>query len=216
MVNNNGTKDMTVGNTKKVIISFAIPILLSQLFQQLYNTADTLIVGKYLGTESLAAVSSSGPLIFLLISFFNGASMGAGVIIARYFGAQSYEKLSKAIHTNIAVGLLSSGILTAFGVIFTPNILKAMGVANDVLPESIEYFKYYFAGISATIMYNICVSTLNAVGNSVRPLVYLIISSLFNIFLDWLFIGKMHLGIGFAAIATTIASTISVILCVVF
>ena len=216
MVNNNGTKDMTVGNTKKVIISFAIPILLSHLFQQLYNTADTLIVGKYLGTESLAAVSSSGPLIFLLISFFNGASMGAGVIIARYFGAQSYEKLSKAIHTNIAVGLLSSGILTAFGVIFTPNILKAMGVANDVLPESIEYFKYYFAGISATIMYNICVSTLNAVGNSVRPLVYLIISSLFNIFLDWLFIGKMHLGIGFAAIATTIASTISVILCVVF
>lgn len=216
MVNNNGTKDMTVGDVKKVIISFAIPILLSQLFQQLYNTADTLIVGKYLGTESLAAVSSSGPLIFLLISFFNGASMGAGVIIARYFGAQSYEKLSKAIHTNIAVGLFSSGILTAFGVIFTPNILKAMGVAKDVLPESIEYFKYYFAGISATIMYNICVSTLNAVGNSIRPLVYLIISSLLNILLDWFFIGKLHLGIGFAAIATTIASTISVILCVNF
>ena len=136
--------DLLHGQIFKSLVLFALPLLVSNVFQQLYNTADTLIVGKYLGTESLAAVSSSGPLIFLLISFFNGASMGAGVIIARYFGAQSYEKLSKAIHTNIAVGLLSSGILTAFGVIFTPNILKAMGVANDVLPESIEYFKYYF------------------------------------------------------------------------
>lgn len=216
MVNKSGTKDMTVGNTKKVIVSFAIPIFLSQLFQQLYNTADTLIVGKYLGTESLAAVSSSGPLIFLLISFFNGTAMGAGVIIARYFGAQNYKKLSKAIHTNIAVGIISSIILTVFGVAFTPNILKAMGVANDVLPESIEYFKFYFAGISASVMYNICVSILNSVGNSRRPLIYLIISSLLNIFLDWLFIAKFHLGIRYAAIATTIANVLSVILCVTF
>lgn len=216
MVNKSGTKDMTVGNIKKVIVSFAIPIFLSQLFQQLYNTADTLIVGKYLGTESLAAVSSSGPLIFLLISFFNGTAMGAGVIIARYFGAQNYKKLSKAIHTNIAVGIISSIILTVFGVAFTPNILKAMGVANDVLPESIEYFKFYFAGISASVMYNICVSILNSVGNSRRPLIYLIISSLLNIFLDWLFIAKFHLGIRYAAIATTIANVLSVILCVTF
>ena len=216
MVNKSGTKDMTVGNIKKVIVSFAIPIFLSQLFQQLFNTADTLIVGKYLGTESLAAVSSSGPLIFLLISFFNGTAMGAGVIIARYFGAQNYKKLSKAIHTNIAVGIISSIILTVFGVAFTPNILKAMGVANDVLPESIEYFKFYFAGISASVMYNICVSILNSVGNSRRPLIYLIISSLLNIFLDWLFIAKFHLGIRYAAIATTIANVLSVILCVTF
>ena len=216
MVNKSGTKDMTVGNIKKVIVSFAIPIFLSQLFQQLYNTADTLIVGKYLGTESLAAVSSSGPLIFLLISFFNGTAMGAGVIIARYFGAQNYKKLSKAIHTNIAVGIISSIILTVFGVAFTPNILKAMGVANDVLPESIEYFKFYFAGISASVMYNICVSILNSVGNSRRPLIYLIISSLLIIFLDLLFIAKFHLGIRYAAIATTIANVLSVILCVTF
>ena len=108
MVSQGGTKDVTVGNTKKIIINFAIPIFLSQLFQQLYNMADTLIVGKYLGTEALAAVSSSGPLIFLLVSFFNGAAMGAGVVISRYYGAGDYKKVSKAVHTNFAVGLISS------------------------------------------------------------------------------------------------------------
>ena len=216
MVGQVGTKDMTVGNTKKIIINFAIPIFLSQLFQQLYNMADTLIVGKYLGTEALAAVSSSGPLIFLLVSFFNGAAMGAGVVISRYYGARDYKKVSKAVHTNFAVGLISSTILTIFGVIYTPDILKAMGVAADVLPQSIEYFRYYFAGIAAMIMYNICVSTLNAVGNSVRPLIYLIISSILNIILDLLFVGELHFGIGSAAIATIIANFISVILCVAF
>ena len=178
MVSQDGTKDMTIGDPKKIIISFAIPIFLSQLFQQFYNMADTLIVGNCLGTEALAAVSSSGPLIFLLISFFNGASMGAGVIISRYYGAGDYKRVSKAIHTNFAVGLISSAVLTVFGVIFTPTILKTMGVAADVLPQSIEYFRCYFFGISAIIMYNICVSTLNAVGNSLMPLLFLIISSL--------------------------------------
>ena len=120
------TRDMTQGNPYGHMVAFAMPVLLSQIFQQLYNTADTFIVGKFLGTDALAAVSSSGTLIFLLISFFMGTSMGAGVVISRYFGAGDGENISRAVHTNIAFGLVSSVILTVFGVAFTPTFLTWM------------------------------------------------------------------------------------------
>ena len=112
-----GTMDMTTGNHKKIIVNFAMPVFYSHLLQQLYNSADSLIVGRYLGENALAAVSSSGPLIFLLISFFTGTSMGAGVVMSRYFGAKDKKKLSKAIHTNITLGIITSIALTIFGVI---------------------------------------------------------------------------------------------------
>lgn len=120
------TKDMTTGNPYTQMVSFAMPILLSQLFQQLYNTADALIVGNFLGTDALAAVSSSGTLIFLFISFFTGTAMGAGVVISRYFGANDPDRVSRAIHTNIAFGLVSGIILTIVGVTFTPTLLVWM------------------------------------------------------------------------------------------
>ena len=212
-MNLSGTKNMTVGNYKKCITQFAIPIMLSQLFQQFYNSADSYIVGKYLGDNALAAVSSSGPLIFLLISFFTGTSMGAGVVMSKYFGAGDYKRLSKAIHTNIALGLLCSSFLTLFGTIMTPMILKAMGVDKNILPESITYFRYYFIGIIWVILYNICKSIMNSVGDSKRPLIYLIITSIINIILDIVFITKIGMGVEGAAIATIIAQIISVILC---
>ncbi len=112
--------DMTSGTPWKLILSFAVPVFLSQLLQQLYNTADSIIVGNFLGTDALAAVSSSGNLIFLITSFFIGATMGAGIVISKYFGAKDLDKVSKAVHTNIALGLASGVILTAVGVIFTP------------------------------------------------------------------------------------------------
>lgn len=207
---------MTVGNPYSQMISFALPILLSQVFQQLYNTADSLIVGQYLGTEALAAVSSSGTLIFLLVSFFNGTAMGAGVVISRYFGANNAENISKAIHTNILFGIVSGAFLTVIGVIFTPQFLVWMKTDPDVLPEAIEYFRYYFLGAIALVMYNICRGIMNAVGDSKRPLYYLIFSSILNIVLDVLFVGVFKWGVWSAAFATVISQLASVVLCMIY
>ena len=209
------TKDLTVGNPYLLIVRFALPLLLSQVFQQLYNTADSLIVGKFLGTEALAAVSSSGTLIFLLTSFFDGTAMGAGVIISRYFGAGDEERASRAIHTNLAFGLASGVILTIVGVFFTPTLLAWMNTDPDVMPNAIEYFRYYFCGALALILYNICRGIMNALGDSKRPLYYLIFSSVFNVVLDILFVGVFHWGVWAAAIATVISQAASVILCMI-
>ena len=206
---------MTKGSPWKLITQFAVPVFLSQVFQQLYNTADALIVGRFLGDEALAAVSASGPLIFLLISFFTGLSMGAGVTISRYFGAGDYGRVSKAIHTDVMLGLLSGTVLTVVGVLLTPTFLRWMGTAPEVLPDAIAYFQYYFFGVLAVVMYNMCTSIMNALGDSKRPLYYLIISSLTNIVLDLLFIGGFGWGVWAAAVATTISQAVSMVLCLI-
>ena len=208
-----GAKNMTVGNPKKLIIQFAIPILLSQLFQQLYNTADSLIVGRFLGKGPLAAVSSSGPLIFLLISFFTGTATGAGVVISRYFGAGDEKRVTRAVHTIVAFGLTAGAILTVFGVAFTPVILHLMNTDPTVLPDSIAYFRFYFLGILANVMYNVFTGIMNAVGDSRRPMLYLICSSVMNVLLDLLFIGVFRWGVAAAAVATTISQFASAMLC---
>lgn len=214
--NNRGVRDMTEGNIYAQMTSFALPILLSQVFQQLYNTADSLIVGRFLGTDALAAVSSSGTLIFLLISFFNGTAMGAGVVISRYFGERNENNVSRAIHTNIAFGLVSGVLLTIVGVAFTPTFLVWMKTDPDVLPEAIEYFRYFFLGATALVMYNICRGIMNALGDSKRPLWYLIFSSVLNVILDLLFIGVFRWGVWSAALATVISQIASVVLCMAY
>lgn len=206
---------MTTGLPWRQITMFAVPVFLSQLFQQLYNTVDSLIVGKFLGTEALAAVGSSGTLIFLLISFFTGAAMGASVVISRYFGAGDYDRVERAIHTDIAVGLLCGAVLTFIGVSFTPTFLRWMGTDPDVLPDAIDYFRYYFLGIIAVVMYNICKGIMNALGDSRHPLYYLIFSSVLNIVLDLLFIAVFRWGVWSAAFATTLSQALSMVLCFV-
>lgn len=206
---------MTKGSPWRLIVSFAMPVLLSQVFQQLYNTADTFIVGRFLGDEALAAVSSSGPLIFLLISFFEGLTLGASVVISRYFGAGEYDRVEKAIHTSIVVSVLCGVFITVFGVLMTPHILRWMGTDPEVLPDAIDYFRYYFLGVLAVVLYNACKSIMNALGDSKRPLYYLLLSSAINIVLDVLFIGGFGWGVWSAAFATTISQAISMILCLV-
>lgn len=207
------TKDMTKGSPYSLMIGFALPIFLSQVFQQLYNTADALIVGKCLGTNALAAVTSSGTLIFLLISFFMGTSMGAGVVISRYFGAGDENQVSRGIHTVLAFGIASGLILTAVGVALTPTFLTWMQTDPEVMPEAVEYFRFYFLGGLALSMYNICRSIMNALGDSRRPLYYLIFSSLLNIVLDLLFLAVFRQGVWSAALATVISQAASVVLC---
>lgn len=206
---------MCEGSIAKTIIAFAIPLFLGNLFQQLYNTADSLIVGNFLGSNALAAVSSSGNLIFLLVGFFNGIAVGAGVVIARYFGAKDYHRVHLAIHTTVALGIISGILLTIFGVILAPKILVLMSTPKDVLPNSIIYFRIYFMGSIAFVLYNFLTGILQAIGDSKHPLYYLIISSIINIVLDVIFISKLHMGVGSAALATIISQIVSAILCMV-
>ena len=212
----NNTKDMTKGSPWKIIILFAIPIFFSQLFQQLYNAIDSLIVGNFLGKESLAAVASSGNLIHLFTSFFTGTALGGGVIIARYFGSKRISDMNKAIHTSIAFGLICCVFVTTIGILFAPTVLRWMGTTEDVLPKSVSYFRFYFAGISGMIMYNIFNGILQAVGNSKRPLLYLIISSAINIILDLIFVAWFRWDVWAAALATSISQITSSILCLMF
>lgn len=204
---------LTEGSIWKKIIMFAIPVFWGNVFQQLYTTVDSLIVGNFIGNDALAAVSSSGNLIFLLVGFFNGIAMGAGVVIAKYFGAKDYKNLQLAIHTDIAFGFVASLVLTVLGIVFTPQILTWMGTPDSVLPNSILFFRIYFIGVTAVVMYNIAVGILQAIGDSRHPLYYLIISSIVNVVLDLLFVGVFKLGVGSAALATVISQAVSAFLC---
>ena len=208
----NGTTLLTEGSILGKLFGFAVPLFLGNLFQQLYNTCDSLIVGNFAGSEALAAVSSSGSLIFLLVGLFNGIAMGAGVVIARYFGAREGEHLRRAIHATVFFGIVAGAALTVLGILLTPLLLRWMGTPETVLPQSIIYFRVYFAGALAVVLYNVAVGVLQAVGDSRHPLYYLMISSGVNVVLDLLFVAVLGYGVGAAALATTIAQSLSAIL----
>ncbi len=203
---------LTEGPIGKKLIAFAIPIFLGNLFQQLYNTADTLIVGRLIGSDALAAVGSSGNLTFLIVGFFNGLSLGAGVVIARHFGAQEREQLNKSIHNTLLLGLMASVLVTAIGLILTPQILTWMGTPAEVMPSSLSYCRTYFAGAVSMVMYNMLAGILQAMGDSRHPLYYLIAASITNVVLDIVFIAVFHWGVFGAAFATVISQMLSAVL----
>lgn len=205
--------NLTEGSIAKNIIKFAIPMFIGNLFQQLYNVADSLVVGNFLGSDALAAVTSTGSLIFLLVGFFNGTAMGAGVIIARFFGAKDHENVKKAIHTDLAFGILCGAIMTLVGVIFAPQILTLMDTPDDVFVQSVLYIRIYFLGSIAVVLYNVCMGIMQAVGDSRHPLYYLIFSSVVNILLDLLFNGVFKLGVEYAALATIISQLLATLMC---
>ncbi len=211
----NGKNNLTEGSVYQKIIFFALPILVGQIFQQLYNTFDSLIVGRFLGDQALAAVSSSGSLIFMMVGFFQGVAMGAGVIIAKEFGAKNEKSMRLAMHTDVAFGLAAGVILTVLGVVFSPIILRWMNTPGDVLPQSVSYFRVYFCGSIFSILYNIFVGILQAVGDSRHPLYYLILSSMINVVLDLILVGGLGLGVWAAALATVAAQAISAALCLI-
>ena len=177
---------MTEGSYKKKIVYFAIPIFFGSLFQQMYSTADSLIVGNFLGSSALAAVSSSGNLIFLLIGFIQGLTIGCSVVIARFIGARDHNMTSLAVHTTVALGLVSSLVLTLVGIFLAPQILRLMSTPEEIMDQSVEFFRMYFLGSAGFVMYNTLVSILQASGDSKHPVYYLIIASIINILLDLL------------------------------
>ena len=207
--------DMTKGPIAGSLVRFAIPIFLGQLFQQLYNTADSIIVGKFADKNSLAAVASSGHLVFMVTGFFIGLFVGAGVVISRYFGAKNDEKMSRAIHNTVLFSLICGVIMTIFGVFCTPQILVWMDTPESVLPLSITYFRLYFTGSIAMVVYDAGMGVLRAIGDSKSPLRYLIISSVVNVLLDLLFVAVFHWGVAGAAVATSLSQTVSAVLCLI-
>ncbi len=207
------TVDLTKGSVAKGIISFTIPLILGQLLQQLYNMADAWVIGNFADNAAFAAVSSSGSLVFLIVGFFNGIAVGGGVVISRFFGAGDEENVEKAIHTNVLFGVIASALMTILGLFFAPQILKLMQVPENVLSQSVLYFKIYFAGSSTIVMYNIFMSIMRALGDSLHPLYYLAVSSIVNIVLDILFVAGFHWGVAGAAVATVISQGLSAILC---
>ena len=204
---------MTSGAIWKRLTFFALPLFLGNLFQQLYNTVDSLIVGNFLGSSALAAVSSSGSLIFMLIGFLSGIAGGAGVAVARRFGAEDAPGVEKAVHTTVAFGLVAGIAMTVLGVLLSPQILIWMDTPESVLPQSIAYLRIYFAGSLFFVMYNIFVGILHALGDSRHPLYYLMFSSVVNGVLDLVFVAGFRMGVGSAAVATTISQGVSALLC---
>ncbi len=212
MANQSHAANMTQGSIWQLMVCFAIPIFLGNLFQQFYNVADTFIVGNVLGTEAMAAVGSSGNLIFMLIGFFQGVFVGAGVVVSRFWGARDHENVSIAVHTSVAFAIVAGLVLTLVGVLLTPTILDWMHTPADVLPNSIEYFRVYFGGVIFAVLYNAVNGIFQAVGDSRHPLYFLIISAMLNVALDLLFVGVLGMGVGGAAFATVISQAVSAFL----
>ena len=206
------TQDLTKGSIVKAIILFSIPLLIGNLFQQLYNAVDSYVVGNYVGKIALAAVGASTPIINMLIGFFMGISTGAGVVIAQFFGAGDLTKMKKAIHNSIALTLVMGVVLTVVGLVFNDPILKAIGVPSDVFSEASTYLSIYFWSLIFVMIYNMGSGILRSVGDSKRPLYFLIFSSVVNIVLDFLFVKYFNFGVAGAGYATLIAQAISAIM----
>lgn len=206
------TQDLTKGSIVKAIILFSVPLLIGNLFQQLYNAVDSYVVGNYVGKVALAAVGASTPIINMLIGFFMGISTGAGVVIAQFFGAGDLSKMKKAIHNSIALTLVIGVVLTVIGLVFNDPILKAIGVPSDVFSEASTYLSIYFWSLIFVMIYNMGSGILRSVGDSKRPLYFLIFSSVINIVLDFLFVKKFGFGVAGAGYATLIAQAISAIM----
>lgn len=196
---------MTEGSISRTILGYALPIFIGYLFQQLYNTADALIVGNLVGRSALAAVTSTGSITYMAVGFFLGFSVGAGIVIARHIGAGDDDRTASAVHTTVAMGAAFSVILTAAGVLLTPTVLRLMDTPADVLPEASLYLRIYFAGSTGFVMYNTFVGILQASGDARHPLYYLICSAGVNIVLDVFFIAVLHMGVDGAALATALS-----------
>lgn len=201
--------DLIHGDIRSNLLRFALPLFLGQLFQQLYNMADALVVGNYLGQDALAAVTSTGSLIFLVTGFFGGMFGGVGVVIARFFGANDAHQTRRAVGTAVTFALIAGGIMTLLGTVGSAPLLQLMGTPAEVLPLAVSYMRTYFFGGIFVALYNSASGIFQAVSDSRRPLYYLIVSSVTNIVLDILFVGPCQLGVTGAALATVIAQGVS-------
>ena len=207
-----GDVDMTQGSVVKHLLAFALPLLAGNIFQQLYNTVDTWVVGNYVSNEAFSAVGTVTPVINTLIGFFTGLSGGAGVVISQYYGAKKPEGVKQAVHTSMLVTLILGVVFTVLGVAITPLMLRIMNTPAEVFPESQTYLTIYFAGVLGLMLYNMGSGVLRAVGDSNRPFYFLVVSAVLNIALDLLFVIGFHMGVEGVAYATILSQGISAVL----
>ena len=207
--------DMTEGSIVRHLITFAVPLLIGNVFQQLYNMVDTWVVGNYVSNEAFSAVGTVGPIINMLIGFFMGLSSGAGVVISQYYGAKRYGDVEKTVHTSIVMTLVLGVLFTAIGIAMTPFMLRFMKTPENVFPESSAYLRIYFSGVMGLMIYNIGAGILRAVGDSKRPFYFLVVSALLNTVLDLVFVLMFRMGVQGVAYATIIAQGVSAILVVI-
>lgn len=207
--------DMTEGNIVSHLITFAIPLLLGNLFQQLYNTVDAWTVGKFASNEAYSAVGSVGPIINMLIGIFLGLASGAGVVISQSYGAKQFDKVKKAVHTSMALTVILAVVFTFLGIAMTPFMLKVMKMPDEVIPEATTYLTIYFSGVTGLMVYNMGAGILRAVGDSRRPFIYLVVAAVLNTVLDLVFVIGFKMGVTGVALATVIAQGVSSILVLV-
>ena len=207
---------MTEGGIFKNLLFFATPLILGNLLQQMYNAVDSIIVGNYVGSNALAAVGAGASLIYLLIAFSLGASVGAGVIVSQYLGANDKEGVHKAVHTAMTISIILGLILTAGGILFSRKLLVMMNTPAEILDDAACYLRIYSYGLIFNVVYNMAAGILNAAGNSRRSLMYLAAAAVVNIFMDLLLIAGLKIGVAGAAIATNFSQAISCILALWF
>lgn len=204
--------DMTQGSITRHLIRFALPLLVGNLFQQLYNTVDTWVVGNYVSNEAFSAVGSVGPIINLLIGFFTGLASGAGVVISQYYGAKREEDVHDTVHTAVVMTLILGVVFTILGLTVTPFMLRAMNTPDNVFPQSSAYLRIYFSGIITVMLYNIGSGILRAVGDSTRPFYFLVVCAVLNTILDFFFVLALDMGVEGVALATIISQGVSALL----
>lgn len=204
--------DMTEGSVIRHLITFALPLLVGNVFQQFYNMVDTWVVGNFVSNEAFSAVGTVGPITNLLIGFFLGLSSGAGVVISQYYGAKQYDKVSQTVHTSVAMTLVMGVVFTVVGLLIAPYMLTFMKTPAEVYPESLAYLEIYFAGVMGLMLYNIGAGILRAVGDSRRPFYFLVVSAVMNIVLDLVFVLCFDLGVRGVAYATILSQAVSAVL----
>ena len=209
---NSQTKDMTTGVIWKELVLFSIPLIITNLLQQAYNTADLLIVSWLADDQAMAAIGATGSLSFMMLGLFFGFSIGASVIVAHAFGARDSDRMYRAIHTTYAVAILSGLILTVLAYIFAPNILHIMNTPENIFEEAVTYTRIYFMGSVPLLIYNMGTGILRSIGDSKTPLFYLVVSTVINIVLDAIFVGPLGMRAAGAAIATVIAQIVTALM----
>ena len=205
-------RQITEGVIWKQLLLFFFPILLGSFFQQMYNTVDTIIVGRFVGTTALAAVGASGPILSLINGFFIGVSSGATVILSQFYGANDREGVNKALHTGMALALTLGVLISLLGVVFAPQILRLIGTPETCFADAVRYCRIYFSGAVASMLYNMGAGILRAMGDSRRPMIFLIICCVVNIVTDLIFVCLLRLGVAGAGIATILSQIISAVL----
>lgn len=208
-------QQITEGVIWKQLLIFFFPILMGTFFQQMYNTVDTIIVGRLVGTEALAAVGATGPLVSMVNGFFIGVSSGATVVLSQAYGAGDRKGVSDSIHTGVALSLLLGVMLTAIGICLGGRVMGWMGTPENCMADATTYLRIYFAGSIGTVVYNMGAGILRAMGDSKRPMLFLMVTCILNVVLDLLFVAGLHMGVAGAALATVLSQMISAVLPIV-